>query len=297
MGRRRELRRAGRRRRAAVDDAGSEATGRRGLEEVDRRGWDASWSSRTSSAWSRPRTSLPRRAIGSGDRARARAGVERCRPARGRRSTARCCSGIQSLLRTDPRTFVQAALQDDRRRGRRRADTAARRLVDEWLRRVPMDVAEPFYEAARTRARKWEQRLARLDVPMLLAQHTGCLMFTDEGFEDAVAALPDAQHHPLRREAEHEPGVRAGAARVLHEPRRPTPAPDAHGQDLAGRVHHRERRRARSRRRPSPRSRSAASSAACARTSRSRARRSAASCARRSAARSTTRPGNGSRRS
>ena len=27
---------------------------------------------------------------------------------------------------------------------------------------------------------------------MLLAQHKGCLMFTDEGFEDAVAAFPDA---------------------------------------------------------------------------------------------------------
>jgi len=31
-----------------------------------------------------------------------------------------------------------------------------------------------------------------LDRPLLLAKHEGCLMSTDEGFEDAVAALPDA---------------------------------------------------------------------------------------------------------
>jgi len=38
-------------------------------------------------------------------------------------------------------------------------------------------------------------RLAALDVPMLLAQHKGCLMFTNEGFEEAVAAFPEAQVH------------------------------------------------------------------------------------------------------
>jgi hypothetical protein len=34
--------------------------------------------------------------------------------------------------------------------------------------------------------------LAELDVPLLLAKHEGCLASTDEGFEDAVAAFPDA---------------------------------------------------------------------------------------------------------
>ena len=28
--------------------------------------------------------------------------------------------------------------------------------------------------------------------PVFLAQHKGCLLFTDEGFKDAVAALPEA---------------------------------------------------------------------------------------------------------
>jgi hypothetical protein len=29
-------------------------------------------------------------------------------------------------------------------------------------------------------------------LPTLLARHKGCLLFTDEGFEDAVAAFPEA---------------------------------------------------------------------------------------------------------
>jgi len=35
--------------------------------------------------------------------------------------------------------------------------------------------------------------LAALVVPLLLAKHEGCLGRTDEGFEDIVAAFPDAQ--------------------------------------------------------------------------------------------------------
>jgi hypothetical protein len=35
--------------------------------------------------------------------------------------------------------------------------------------------------------------LRSLKQPMLLAKHDGCLMSNDEGFEDAVAALPDAE--------------------------------------------------------------------------------------------------------
>jgi hypothetical protein len=39
----------------------------------------------------------------------------------------------------------------------------------------------------------FEEELRELDRPLLLAKHEGCLMSTDEGFEDAVAALPGAE--------------------------------------------------------------------------------------------------------
>jgi hypothetical protein len=35
--------------------------------------------------------------------------------------------------------------------------------------------------------------LRRLDVPLLFAKHEGCLASTDEGWEDMLAAFPDAQ--------------------------------------------------------------------------------------------------------
>jgi hypothetical protein len=38
-----------------------------------------------------------------------------------------------------------------------------------------------------------QELLQGLDCPLLLAKHEGCLLSTEEGFEDAVAAFPDAR--------------------------------------------------------------------------------------------------------
>jgi hypothetical protein len=35
--------------------------------------------------------------------------------------------------------------------------------------------------------------LRQLDAPLLFAQHDGCLLYTDEGYEDAVSAFPEAR--------------------------------------------------------------------------------------------------------
>ena len=35
--------------------------------------------------------------------------------------------------------------------------------------------------------------IGRLDCPLLFAKHEGCLMSTEDGFEDATAAFPQAQ--------------------------------------------------------------------------------------------------------
>ena len=40
---------------------------------------------------------------------------------------------------------------------------------------------------------QFEETLRQLDVPLLFAKHDGCLGNTDEGFEDAVAAFPEAR--------------------------------------------------------------------------------------------------------
>jgi hypothetical protein len=55
----------------------------------------------------------------------------------------------------------------------------AENMIEGWeLLTAPVDYAD---------------QLLNLDCPLLLVKHEGCLMSTDEGFEDAVAALPEAE--------------------------------------------------------------------------------------------------------
>jgi hypothetical protein len=99
--------------------------------------------------------------------------------------------GVQSLIRTDNRTFVQQLFKMTGGEGS--AGGYQEELVDEYVRRVPLDATEHFYSSRMEEGQRLGERLAGLDVPMLLAQHRGCLLFTDEGFKDAVAALPHAR--------------------------------------------------------------------------------------------------------
>jgi hypothetical protein len=175
----------------AVSDPGSEATARRGLEEAERRGWDAF----IVVADEFGVAAASHVAVAAGDRlrglvlghARVSNDVDGPRPALNRE----VLNGIQSLLRTDPRTFVRQLFKMTGGEGAQGGYGEA--MADEWMRRVPMEVAAQFYQARVTEGQAMGERLASLKVPMLLAQHKGCLMFTAEGFDDAVAALPHAR--------------------------------------------------------------------------------------------------------
>ena len=56
--------------------------------------------------------------------------------------------------------------------------------------------------------------LTEIDVPLLLAKHEGCLMFTDAGFEDVRAEFPDAQTVAVDKAPSADEGF-AQALRVL----------------------------------------------------------------------------------
>jgi hypothetical protein len=194
-----------------VEDPGSEATARRGLEEADRRGWD----SFIVVADEFGLVTASHLAIAAGDRlrgivlghARVSNAIDGPRPALNRE----VLHGLQSLLRTDPRTFVRQLFKLTG--GEQTQGGYGDTIADEWLRRVPMEVAAPFYEARVAAGEAMGERLATLNVPMLLAQHKGCLVFTAEGFDDAVAALPDA--HVYR--CEEKPSTSAEFVPVLRE--------------------------------------------------------------------------------
>jgi pimeloyl-ACP methyl ester carboxylesterase len=70
-------------------------------------------------------------------------------------------------------------------------------VANRYLERVTPDAARAFFAAILSQEAleepSLEERLRGLDAPLLFVQHAGCLLFTSEGFEDAVAALPAAR--------------------------------------------------------------------------------------------------------
>jgi hypothetical protein len=174
-----------------VDDFGSEAIARRGLEELERLDWDRF----IIVADEFGVAAASHLAVAVGPRlqgivlghARLSNSVDGPRPPVNRE----VLSGVQSLIRTDPRTFVRQMFKMTG--GAEIEGGYGEAMVDEYVRRVPAELQIPFYESRTVEGEDLGERLATLTAPMLLAKHEGCLLFTDEGFDDAVAAFPRAR--------------------------------------------------------------------------------------------------------
>jgi hypothetical protein len=83
----------------------------------------------------------------------------------------------------------------DPRRGRA-SDSPPDELVDRIVQRLPASTAIGLSNALKQEAEAagdLEPTLRKLGLPVLLAKHQGCVSHTDEGFDDAVAAFPDAE--------------------------------------------------------------------------------------------------------
>jgi hypothetical protein len=66
-------------------------------------------------------------------------------------------------------------------------------VAQEIIDRFPdVELASAAVEALGREPEPIGEDLAALDLPLLFAKHEGCLGRTDEGFEDIVAAFPDA---------------------------------------------------------------------------------------------------------
>lgn len=65
-------------------------------------------------------------------------------------------------------------------------------VAEQMMSRIPAEDIAVGWELL-TAEESWEEDLRSLEQPALLAKHEGCLLSTDEGFEDAVAALPGAE--------------------------------------------------------------------------------------------------------
>jgi hypothetical protein len=174
-----------------VDDFGSAAIGRRGLEEMARRGWDRCFVAGDEfgvAAALHLATSAPEMVQGIAlGHARLSNDIEGDRAPINREIH----SASGSLIQRDQRAFVHQLFRMTA--GESMVGGYGEGMVKEYLRRVPRELMLPFWDSRPEEGAGFLEMLRSLDVPMLIAQHRGCLLFTEQGFEDAAAALPHAQ--------------------------------------------------------------------------------------------------------
>ena len=160
----------------------------RALRELDGRGWDSyflagdAWgtANATRVAAARPEAVLGI-ALGHATLDFERSGE---RPA----LNGEMIAAMTQLIRTDYDSFVRYGMTQFTQGAW--DEEVAGRIVERF---PPMDVASQVWDMLVDRPEPFGELLARLDVPILLVKHEGCLVFTDEGYEDAIRALPDAR--------------------------------------------------------------------------------------------------------
>ena len=175
----------------AVADFGVKAIARRGLEEVDRCEWDGFVI--VADEFALPQASHIAAAAGSRVQAMALGHARLTNSLDGDRPAinAQVLDGIRTLMRNDPRTFVRQMFRMTV--GEQLSGGYREEMVDEYMDRVPNELGIPFYDTLAEDAEGMADRLIGVGTPMLICRHAGCLMFTDDGFEDAAAALPHAR--------------------------------------------------------------------------------------------------------
>jgi hypothetical protein len=159
----------------------------RGLEEIDRRGWEQCFVA--SDGWGIP--SLVRLALArpeailgmvlgharlsqrrEGDRAPINGAV---------------WSAMTELIDTDHEAFIRHGI------AQATGGSVSEDLAERMIERFPHDLLAVGWEAVTRDDDQVGELLAELDRPMLFAKHVGCLMSPEEGFDDAAAAFPEAR--------------------------------------------------------------------------------------------------------
>jgi pimeloyl-ACP methyl ester carboxylesterase len=194
------------------DEPPPEATTRRaiaerGIEEIERRGWERcvvvgdEFGAVTAGLLA---SRVPERVAGL---ALGHASLSLDAEGQRRPVTAEVLDTFAGMMRSNYRAYARAlsqvtqgAYDDD--------------FADRWLERIPqqlmLDYGSIFLDLPGERL---EDSLASLDVPLLLAEHRPCLIFTAEGFEDIVARFPDA----ATWSGAEKPSVSADFAAALRE--------------------------------------------------------------------------------
>jgi pimeloyl-ACP methyl ester carboxylesterase len=159
----------------------------RGLEELDRLGWERfflladSWAAPVAvSIAERRRRSVLGMAVGH-----AVVSIDR----HGERPThsAAVHDALTQLVHKDGEAFLRYGIAQST------AGSVSEELAARMVERFPKELLTVGWEVVTAEDDRFGEVLRGLRLPLLLAKHQGCLMSTDEGFEDAGKALPDAR--------------------------------------------------------------------------------------------------------
>jgi hypothetical protein len=93
---------------------------------------------------------------------------------------------MKQLIESDAPSFIRHGIVQST------AGSIDEEVAEQMLSRMPTDRMLEGWSLL-TAEESFEETLRGLRCPLLLGKHEGCLMSTDEGFEDAVAALPGAE--------------------------------------------------------------------------------------------------------
>jgi pimeloyl-ACP methyl ester carboxylesterase len=115
---------------------------------------------------------------------------------------------LLQIARNDYRSYVRALTQVTQ-------DAYDEELADEYMARATQEITTSYVDEFFGRAERLDllPALRSLDVPMLLVEHAGCLLWTRESFEDAIAALPNA----IRTSVDQKPSVSPAFAQILRD--------------------------------------------------------------------------------
>jgi pimeloyl-ACP methyl ester carboxylesterase len=164
-----------------------EAIVTRGLEELDRLGWDAcfiatdSWgiASAVRLTLARPNAVLGL-ALGHAKLSHRREG-ERA-PINGP-----VFDALTELIRTDQEAFIRHGI------AQATGGSVREDLAERMIERFPRDLLLSGWKAITRENEEIGDLLRQVECPLLFVKHVGCLGSTEEGFEDAVAAFPEAK--------------------------------------------------------------------------------------------------------
>jgi pimeloyl-ACP methyl ester carboxylesterase len=171
-----------------------DAVVQRALAEVESRGWDSyfvvgdAWGSATAAHVAAERPG-PVRGVALGH-ATLHFETDGERPA----VNGEVVAAMTQLLRTDYDSFVSYGITQFTQGGF--DEELSRRMVERF---PPSEITSRVWEMHVRQAEPIGDLLRRLDKPLLLSRHDGCLVFTAEGYEDAIAAFPQAQRLTMHK--------------------------------------------------------------------------------------------------